>query len=115
MSEHRAAILRREISNVPRGPGLWFPESLRQRVVEWARARRESTGASWDAVGSELELGGETLRRWCARSETPQPRMRRVQIVEARSEPTVSVVSPAGYRVEGLSLAAAAAMLRLLG
>ncbi len=116
MSEHGAASLRREISKVPRGPGLWFPQSLRDRVVEWALARRESTGESWETIGLELGIAGESVRRWCARSDKAAPRMRRVEIVsDDRAEPAVSIVSPTGYRVEGLSLAAAAAMLRMLG
>jgi len=41
--------------------------------------------------------------------------MRRVEVVAERTKTVVAVVSPTGYRVEGLSLQDAATLLRALG
>jgi len=52
-----------------------------------------------------------TVRAWCPQGE--RARMRRVQVVDEGR--TVSVVSPLGYRVEGVTLLEATALLAKLG
>ena len=99
--------------------GRRLPSRLRERVVAFARRRRHG-GATIRAVGLELGFSYETIRRWTSaapadRVETmPVP----VEIVAAAAAPaverTVSVVSPAGFRVDGLSLDEAATLLRAL-
>ena len=56
----------------------------------------------------------ETVRRWCV--EKGSTALRRVEIVAAAKEPTsqVSIVSPSGFRAEGLTVRDAVMMLATL-
>ena len=111
--DNEAAVLRRELSRVEKGRGKRYPRDLRERVVAWARGRQEA-GASWESIKRELGQKFDTVRRWCAavaKSRALVP----VRVVATRSQRTVSVVSPSGYRVDGLALSEAAALLRELG
>jgi hypothetical protein len=71
-------------------------------------------------MAKELGVDFETLRRWVRNAEgEPQPAGPRselvaVQVVDERATRSVSVISPGGFRVDGLSLAEAVAMLRAL-
>jgi hypothetical protein len=86
---------------------------LRERVRRWAALRREQ-GQSWTAIASELGLGLDTLRRWCAVS--PSTALVAVTVIaDGSSERLVSIASPMGFRIEGLSLAEASELLRALG
>jgi hypothetical protein len=111
--EREAAALRAELSRVVRGRGKRFAAELRARVVELGR-RRRAEGASWQRIGGEIGLNYETVRRWCIAKGSAQ--MRRVEIVPAPSEATsqVSIVSPSGFRAEGLTLRDAVMMLATL-
>ena len=111
--DKEAVKLRRELSRVETGRGKRYPKELRQRVVAWAQ-RRHGQGASWEAIKAEFGQQFDTVRRWClaeSRSRALVP-VRVVSVSEARR---VSVVSPAGFRVEGLAIAEAAALLREIG
>lgn len=97
------------------------PADLRARVTAFAKRRRES-GASWGTIKKELGQSFDTVRRWCVETATPQRREQRptalvpVRVMPSRAPGrTVSVVSPAGFRVDGLTIAEAAALLREVG
>jgi len=111
--EREAVMLRAELSRVERGRGKRFAAELRDRVVEFGR-RRGAEGASWTLIGSELAMNYETIRRWCV--EKGSTALRRVEIVAAAKEPTsqVSIVSPSGFRAEGLTVRDAVMMLATL-
>jgi transposase-like protein len=82
--------------------------------MEFAQSRR-GEGASWAQVAGDIGIAFETLRRWRIAAE-PKPRaMVPVRVVADRGEPTVSVVSAGGHRIEGLTLDEATAVLRALG
>jgi hypothetical protein len=112
--EGEAGLLRAELSRVVRGRGKRFGADLKTRVVEFGRRRRRADGASWTLIGSELGMNYETIRRWCVEKGPTQ--MRRVEIVAAVSEATsrVSILSPSGFRAEGLTLRDAVTMLATL-
>lgn len=104
------AAVRAEVAALGRRySGQRYPAELRERIIELARAMR-GDGAGWDRIGAEVGVRGETLRRWCGvkRAERMVP----VHVVADQS--AVAVVSPSGWRIEGLSLADAAALLRAM-
>jgi hypothetical protein len=111
--DKEAAKLRQELSRVKTGRGKRYPTDLRRRVVAWAQ-RRHGQGASWKTIKAELGQEFDTVRRWCLAEGTSRALVP-VRIVPASVARTVSVVSPTGFRIEGLAIAEAAALLRELG
>jgi len=85
--------------------------------MAWAAGRR-AAGASWEEIKRELGQRFDTVRRWCtteAADGSPSRALVPVRIV--RDDPAaraVAVVSPTGFRVDGLTLSEAAALLREL-
>ena len=112
-----AAVLRRELSRLEAGRGRRYPQELRTRVVAWA-SRRHRAGASWQDIKKELGLQWDSVRRWCQLETKSKPvrALVPVRVVPTRAaERLVSVSSPAGFRIEGLTLDEAAELLRALG
>jgi hypothetical protein len=63
--------------------------------------RRRRDGASGEQAASELGVSGWSLSRW---SRASSPNLRRVEVVETATHSTMlTLVTPRGYRVEGLS------------
>jgi len=91
---------------------------LKQQVVVWAQQRR-AAGAAWPVIADELGLGLDTVRRWCLaepKTEAPTRALVPVQIVARSSLATPATqVSLSGWRIDGLSVAEAAELLRTLG
>ena len=105
--------LKRTIGRLERGRGRRYPAALRGRIDAYVARRREQ-GASWAAIGDELDVPLETLRRW---SKTPRvSAMVPVEVVAPTvdSDDIVAVVSPSGWRLEGLDVRDAVAVLRAL-
>jgi len=96
--------------------GTRCPSKLREQVVAWA-VRRHEAGASWEQIQSELGHGFDTVRRWCvATMQTKARSLVAVEVVGERSgQDSFSVLSPSGFRVDGLTLSEAAALLREVG
>ncbi len=84
-------------------------------MVAYARQER-ATGQSWGRIARTVGLSAGALKNW---SRTPPPARTLVPVAVAATAPMPSaplvVVSPGGYRVEGLDLATASALLRALG
>jgi hypothetical protein len=100
-----------------RSPRRRVPTELRERVVAYARARR-SEGASWYRVSLEVGCTSATIQRWGSSrgSEKVCPIVPVEILTEASGVPgLLALVSPAGYRLEGLELHQAADLLRRLG
>ncbi|HET7538231.1 MAG TPA: hypothetical protein VFK05_00115 [Polyangiaceae bacterium] len=66
------------------------------------------------AIAQELGLAPGTVLKWSAQSKSVRALVPVEVIGERSSERSVSVVAPSGFRVEGLSLLEAAALLRAL-
>ena len=94
-----------------RGPGIYYPEALRERIVRWAR-RQLAAGGTAAAATASLGIGRDTLRRWLAPESTA---LVRVEVVDTPRAAEVSVVSPSGFRIDGLTIDEATAVLRRLG
>ncbi len=116
MAQRGAAGLRRELDGVAVRRGRCFPANLRRRAAAWL-AERRAEGVTVDELAAELGLAPGTVLRWSTGAEKRGTRaLVPVEIVPERTAArTVSVVSPSGFRVEGLSLVEAAALLRALG
>lgn len=115
MHDQELRDLRRELAAVERGPGRYYPDALRVRVARWAR-RQLDDGAALMVIAAELGLRRDTLRQW---TTVPKPAattaMVPVEIVaDALRSAHVSVVSPNGFRIDGLTLDEAVAVLRRL-
>ena len=99
----------------PRGRTTRIPAGVRARVLAYTR-RQRAAGASWQTVASAVGVSASALKNW-SRLAPPAHRLVPVVVSPAGTEPSSSVlaiVSPAGYRVEGLDVATATALLRAL-
>src|SRR5215208_5227573 len=115
MIDHEARAIRGELAARDRGRGKRYPEVLRARVTAWLR-RQVTSGAAIQAAAAMIEFDNETARRWLRASSRPATALVPVEVIAtADVRRTVSVVSRAGYRIDGLSLDEAAALLRRLG
>jgi hypothetical protein len=81
---------------------------VREKITRLGQ-RLRAEGKSWRAVGAELGVHVESVRRLCQQT---QPGFAAVEVVEEASRPVV--VSPQGYRVEGLTVAGIAELLERL-
>lgn len=112
--------LRRELARIERGRGRRYPEQLRGRVTQWTRIRRQH-GASWQAIGRELKIAAESLRRWTLPDLQRRPTLVPVEVVaDADDDAAVAgrqlrLITRGGYRIEGLSLADIVELVRVLG
>jgi len=101
MAKDEIAALRRELARHKKGRGKRYPADLKRRVTGYA-LRQRNVGATYQATAETLGLAFETVRRWCM-----------AEIAEPRS--TVAIISPSGFRLEGLEPAEAVAALRAIG
>jgi hypothetical protein len=113
-----AARLRAQLGVLgPRHQGMRIPTRLRAEIIAHARAWR-AAGASMRTIAAALGVAPESIRRWTQPTPTAAPALVPVQIVAER--PTagatpLTLVSPRGFRVEGLGLADVGALLAALG
>lgn len=95
------------------GTAIRYTPALRRRAVAIARKRR-GAGVAIAAVARELGMRPRALRLWL--QSPARPRLRRVAIatpvVAAADRPVV--ITPQGFRVEGLGAAGLVALLRAL-
>jgi hypothetical protein len=96
-----------------RGRTTRIPDAVRAKVLAYSR-RQRATGHSWARIGRVVGLSVGSLKNW---SRTPRPARTLVPVAVAPEEPTAAlvIVSPGGYRVEGLDLRTTSALLRALG
>jgi transposase-like protein len=97
--------------------GTRYPEELRAEIVTLARAGR-ATGRSLSSLAQAVGLSVPTLTGWLRR---PTPgRLRRVTVAPSPSAASVApalplvLITPQGFRVEGLDLATLVTTLRML-
>ncbi len=117
MTTPEGTRLRRALRAHTSGRGKRYNVALKSRVVAFARDQRGQR-RSWAKIATELDLRFETLRRWCATSSPRSPSgraMRRVEIVPEPAARSLTLVSPSGVRVEGVTVDEAVALLRALG
>src|SRR5262245_44623801 len=111
--KHEAAVLRRELDRIGTRRGRCMPRDLKQRTSVWL-AKQRATGSTVAELASELGLAAGTVLRWS--SEAPTRAIVPVRVIADRAEPpAVAVISPSGFRIEGVTLVDAAWLLRELG
>ena len=91
----------------PRQPRKTSEEKA--RFVERARVLR-AEGVSWNRIGKELGVAGETASRWCREAEGPM--MLPVELgPKAAVGAGLRLTTPDGFTVEGLDVDAAYMLL----
>ena len=106
--ELREAITRSRV-----GQTRWrCPAPLREKVVEFTK-ERQGEGVAVVKVAKELGMSESGLNRWLQKGDG---RLRPVRVAkEPSSDDRLVLVTPGGYRLEGLSASCAADVLRRLG
>lgn len=97
--------------------GARIPEDLREEIVRHALERRRR-GDAVRTIARSVGVAPESVRRWTrrlspGRSRSLVPVVVRDDLDDAGGD-VVTVTAPGGYRVEGLTVASAAALLRHL-
>jgi transposase-like protein len=108
--EDRAESLRLKLRS-SRDSRRRIPEELRAEAVAFARAAHAS-GERYKAIAATLGVKPDTLMRWCRAGREPK-KFARV-VVKRTAAPRLTVHGPAGTRIEQLSIAQAAELLRAL-
>lgn len=115
--DDRLAKLQLRIRALHRGQAasqIRYPEDLRADIIAAARAAR-AAGRSIYSLARDLGVSAPTLIEWLRR---PTPgRLRQVTVGPApvkttASKPSPVLVTPHGFRIEGLDLAGLVTMLR---
>lgn len=114
---HDLQKLRRAVADARRrgrGPRFQYSADLRRRVVLAASAHREA-GRSVTAMAAEVGLDARTLRAWVDGGSSVFREVRVEPVADAAPVPAgLVLVTPGGYRVEGLALADVVSVLRAL-
>jgi len=115
VEQFRSAVAR-SLGGRP-GRGARYREDLRQEAIALARTGLLE-GKSLGRVAEELGIGPATLTRWLERGGAGEP-LRPVEVQREEAEPgqafSLVVVTPSGWRIEGLRLADIPELLRALG
>jgi len=114
--KHDVGGLRRRVHALgSRHRGARIPPALRAAIAAYACDER-ATGASCRAIAERLGVSSESIRRWVgtgAARDGMAGGLVPVHVV-AEAVRSLTVWSPTGYRVEGLSVEETAALLRRL-
>jgi len=113
---HDVAGLRRRVHALgPRYRGARVPAALRAAIARYARDERAS-GASCRTIGRRLGVSAESIRRWAFMEPVRDGSgaLVPVHVVAETAVTALTVWSPTGYRVDGLSVGGAAELLRRL-
>jgi len=117
MAQREAEKLRREFEGVTSRQGPCFRCDLKERATRWIVEQR-ATGVTAAELATALGLAAGTVLRWSRDVSAGPTRSRAlvpvVVIPDSVVVRTVTVVSPSGFRAEGLSIAEAAALLKAL-
>jgi hypothetical protein len=98
-----------------RGKTTAIPDEVREVLVAYAQTQRER-GKSWAVIAEALGVSSSGLIRWSRRRTRCAGALPvQLRVEEPSDRTTVALVSPAGYRIEGLGASEALAALRELG
>jgi len=109
-------LRRRVMALGRRTRGARLPDGLRAELIRYALERRQR-GDGVIEIARSLGVSPESVRRWTTSSTIKRTRTL-VPIVVREDHDVgaelVTVIAPGGYRVEGLTITSAAALLREL-
>lgn len=124
MRETRAGLSRKELLAVlaahPRGRDGGYGPEVRAAAASYGLACREA-GQTWETLARGLPVSSTAIRRWMREASPAAPRGALVEVVSdseappPAAPPMLSLVSPGGYRLEGLDVETALLLLRSLG
>jgi hypothetical protein len=95
-----------------------LPEEVRRELIAFARRRRRD-GVGIQRIAAATGVSSESIRRWTGREEGLP--VRELVAVEVREDALpsmaglLSICSPCGYRIDGLTLEQAVVALGRLG
>ncbi len=100
-----------EQENIDRGRSSWrYSREAREQALAFCRLERRR-GESFTAIAEQLQISTLTLSRWL--DEPALPAFQEVRILEAPTS-SLRVVLPSGLVIEGLDLAQAIELAKLL-
>jgi len=108
--ESEVRKLRSVLARRQSGRGRRFSSDLRRQISFVGRQLRDE-GKSWNGIGAELGMRGESVRRLC---EDAAPGFAPVEVVSEIVARGLVLVTPGGFRIEGLDAAGAAILIRRL-
>lgn len=104
--------LRGVLAGMRIGPGRRYSAEV-QLQIRAAANRRRREGARWKVIAEEIGIPHETIRRFSLQKALG--RFVQVEVAPPTSSSTgIAVVTPNGYRVEGIGIADVADLLRRL-
>ena len=106
--------LREAITQSRTGQSRWrCPEPLREEIVKFAR-QRQGAGLSVLKIADELGLSTSGLSRWLNAGKSKLRPVRVAETLPVLASSPLVLVTPDGYRLEGLNTASAVDLLRRL-
>lgn len=90
-----------------------YSQAERETIVEQAR-RMRAEGMKMAAIVLELGVSSFTLSKWL-KAANPAPTFLPVRVVAPVAPSTPILVTPSGYRIEGLTMDALVALLSRIG
>ena len=90
-----------------------YSRELRLDAVGYLK-RRKRAGGTLKEAASELGVSGWSLLRWVRDSET-RPGLVPVEVEQSEETMTLTLVTPVGYRIEGLSEESLVRLVERLG
>ena len=107
MEEKRALL-----EELQRREGLRYAPELRRRVMAYVE-RARAQGMSWSRLSGELGIPAHTLSRWGSEPSDGGGFVS-VRTPQSQGKGTITLVSPQGWRLEGLDTQTAVTLLRSL-
>lgn len=109
--------LRAEVGRLARGQGHKYPAELRGRILAWVERARDA-GMSERTCGAALGLKPHRFEYWRKMATRDAAEPHALVRVGVHDEPTpfvsgLSFATPSGYRLEGLTMEQAIALLRV--
>jgi hypothetical protein len=105
--------LRLEVARLRSDRARRYPLALRQAVLDWVE-RAKHAGMSEGQCSADLGIPTKRFERWRGgRRIARRAAVVRVAVQEP-SPAAVSFVTPSGYRIEGITIEQAVAMIRVL-